>query len=321
LYGIIGLTLNIFFGNYCILEDKKDKKKKGKKGDKEKMSLDQYLDEVYQLDYEDMVCVTFLMCECSHVFISLTAFLIIYPQIGDLPTRFKYRKVEADTFGLKPDEILYAPDSALNDLMPLKRLAPFRPPEKLERDRQIFAKQKKKKLRAVREAVKATLEGITVEEMEAQKKEAKEKKGQAAKKKEKKARQEALKKQMEEEQQQQNKKKRKLGEPEDGEEEAPIALVIEPTPEELAARETGANVGGGGEKGRKEAKKAKTQHHEENGKEHHTQKGKNGTNKFNNNNNKHGKTFGDNKKQKGGALSADRLASYTMPTNKKKDRA
>ena len=72
-----------------------------KKGSK-KQSLDAYLEEVYQLDYEDMV--------------------------GDLPTRFKYRKVEGDSFGLDPVDILKAEDKDLNEFISLKKLAPYRAP-------------------------------------------------------------------------------------------------------------------------------------------------------------------------------------------------
>ena len=56
-------------------------------------------DELYKLDYEDI--------------------------IGDMPTRFKYRKVEANRFGLMPQEILFAKDSTLKQFVSLKRMAPY----------------------------------------------------------------------------------------------------------------------------------------------------------------------------------------------------
>ncbi|KAJ3159928.1 KRRI-Interacting protein 1 [Geranomyces michiganensis] len=97
-----------------------------------KMSIDQFMDEYYSLDYEDM--------------------------IGDLPTRFKYRKVDTQNFGLTGKEILEADDADLNELIGLKKLAPFRRPDLVERDLEKFSKSKKKRLREFRKKLEAKRE-------------------------------------------------------------------------------------------------------------------------------------------------------------------
>ncbi|KAI0333246.1 Krr1-domain-containing protein [Cubamyces sp. BRFM 1775] len=65
-----------------------------------KRKLEEYMDEVYGLDFNDMV--------------------------AGMPTRFKYTKVEPQTFGLTPAEILMATDAELNSYMGVKKLAPYR---------------------------------------------------------------------------------------------------------------------------------------------------------------------------------------------------
>ncbi|KAI0764323.1 KRI1-like family C-terminal-domain-containing protein [Trametes elegans] len=65
-----------------------------------KRKLEEYMDEVYGLDFNDMV--------------------------GGMPTRFKYTKVEPQTFGLTPSEILMATDAELNSYMGIKKIAPYR---------------------------------------------------------------------------------------------------------------------------------------------------------------------------------------------------
>ncbi|KAJ3148585.1 KRRI-Interacting protein 1 [Geranomyces variabilis] len=98
----------------------------------QKMSIDQFMDEYYSLDYEDM--------------------------IGDLPTRFKYRKVDTQNFGLTGKEILEADDADLNEIIGLKKLAPFRRPDLVARDLENFSKSKKKRLREFRKKLEAKRE-------------------------------------------------------------------------------------------------------------------------------------------------------------------
>ena len=65
-----------------------------------KVNVNDYLNEYYQLDYEDI--------------------------IGDLPTRFKYKPVKKKSFGMSPVEILLSEDTDLNAKVSLKKLAPYR---------------------------------------------------------------------------------------------------------------------------------------------------------------------------------------------------
>ncbi|KAG9122462.1 hypothetical protein FRC07_001139, partial [Ceratobasidium sp. 392] len=85
-----------------------------------KRKLDEYMDQVYDLDFNDMV--------------------------GDMPTHFRYAKVDPTTHGLTPVEILMATDAELNSYVGLKRLAPYRKekfdprrPEKLKEFRTALA--------------------------------------------------------------------------------------------------------------------------------------------------------------------------------------
>lgn len=71
----------------------------------EESSLDRQLkqkmlDELYKLDYEDI--------------------------IGDMPCRFKYRRVEPNSYGLSCEEILFANDTALKQFVSLKSMNPYR---------------------------------------------------------------------------------------------------------------------------------------------------------------------------------------------------
>jgi protein KRI1 len=62
--------------------------------------LQRLLEDYYKLDYED--------------------------NIGGLPCRFRYRQVEAESFGLTADDVLTLSDKQLNSVVGLKLLAPYR---------------------------------------------------------------------------------------------------------------------------------------------------------------------------------------------------
>ncbi|KAK8937785.1 hypothetical protein KSP40_PGU007648 [Platanthera guangdongensis] len=81
---------------------------------REKAELDKELEEYYRLDYEGTV--------------------------GDLKTRFKYRSVPSNSYGLNTEEILIANDKDLNQYVSLKRIAPYR-----EKEWEVTYHQKLKK--------------------------------------------------------------------------------------------------------------------------------------------------------------------------------
>lgn len=83
----------------------------------EKARLSKYLDEIYNLDYEDL--------------------------IGDIPCRFKYQQVEPSTYGLSLEDILTADDSQLNSYFSLKKMAPYRPYDRQESDIKKYANKKR----------------------------------------------------------------------------------------------------------------------------------------------------------------------------------
>ncbi|GIL45728.1 hypothetical protein Vafri_2894 [Volvox africanus] len=67
---------------------------------RQRAELQRLLEEYYKLDYED--------------------------NVGGIKTRFRYKEVPANTFGLNVDEILRIDDKALNQVVGIKRLAPYR---------------------------------------------------------------------------------------------------------------------------------------------------------------------------------------------------
>lgn len=81
-------------------------------------------EELYKLDYEDIV--------------------------AGMPTRFKYRQVEANSFGLSTEEILMARDANLKQFVSLKKMAPY------NEHGEHFVGSKKR--RRFREALKKDLE-------------------------------------------------------------------------------------------------------------------------------------------------------------------
>lgn len=98
----------------------------------EKARLTKYLDELYNMDYEDL--------------------------IGDIPCRFKYQRVEPSSYGLTVDEILAADDSQLNSYFSLKKMAPYRPADRQAHDiKKYTAKHRLHQFRkSLKEASKKT---------------------------------------------------------------------------------------------------------------------------------------------------------------------
>ncbi|CAD6338341.1 unnamed protein product [Miscanthus lutarioriparius] len=76
---------------------------KGKISLKDKVELEKEMEEYYKLDYEDT--------------------------IGDIKTRFKYKQVKPNSFGLSAYDILTVDDKDLNQYVSIKKLAPYREDE------------------------------------------------------------------------------------------------------------------------------------------------------------------------------------------------
>ncbi|KAK0450613.1 KRI1-like family C-terminal-domain-containing protein [Armillaria borealis] len=98
-----------------------------------KKKLDEYMNELYELDFNDMV--------------------------GGMTTRFNYTPVQAQNFALTPTEILMATDAELNEYMGVKKYAPYRKDNVWDSKRGEKLKDLKHKIAARSGDSAATLEG------------------------------------------------------------------------------------------------------------------------------------------------------------------
>ncbi|CAH8353189.1 unnamed protein product [Eruca vesicaria subsp. sativa] len=80
-------------------EEREGKRKRKRKASLVKRANEALMEEYYKLDYEDI--------------------------IGDLKTRFKFAKVQPNSYGLEKEEILFLDDTELNQYVPLKKMAPY----------------------------------------------------------------------------------------------------------------------------------------------------------------------------------------------------
>ncbi|KAK0210500.1 Krr1-domain-containing protein [Desarmillaria ectypa] len=97
-----------------------------------KKKLDEYMNELYELDFNDMV--------------------------GGMPTRFKYTSVPAQNFALTAAEILMATDAELNEYMGVKKYAPYRKDNVWDSKRGEKLKELKNKIAARSGTSAATLD-------------------------------------------------------------------------------------------------------------------------------------------------------------------
>lgn len=97
-----------------------------------KRKLDEYMDEIYGLDFNDMV--------------------------GGVATRFKYTSMPPQSYGLNPVEILMATDAELNEYVGIKKYAPYR-----EKERRWDVKRQDR-LQALREKLKERTGGSDLQE-------------------------------------------------------------------------------------------------------------------------------------------------------------
>lgn len=81
------------------MEEEPYNEEAGEETELERKVKSRMMDELYKLDYEDI--------------------------IADMPTRFKYKQVNPNNYGLTTEEILFCRDSTLKQFVSLKKLAPY----------------------------------------------------------------------------------------------------------------------------------------------------------------------------------------------------
>jgi protein KRI1 len=89
-----------------------------------KRVLDQYMSELYELEFNDMVR-TIVDSPPPHTCYS-RALIRISLQVVGMPTRFRYTPVAKTSYGLTAAEVLLADEKDLNEYVGLKKLAPYR---------------------------------------------------------------------------------------------------------------------------------------------------------------------------------------------------
>jgi len=97
----------------------------------EKKLKEKMMDELYKLDYEDIV--------------------------AGMPTRFKYRKVEPNNYGLDTEEILFARDTTLKQFVSLKKMAPYQEGEEFR----VHGKKRRRFREMLRHEIEEELEQET----------------------------------------------------------------------------------------------------------------------------------------------------------------
>ena len=120
-------------------------------------SFDQYLDEYYKLDFEDI--------------------------IGDMPTRFKYREVPANDFGLDVEDILAADDKELNQWASLKKATQYRTYDEEKKDIKKYQKRADRKYQVLSSVYRGNGEELDEEQKPSDSKSARKRKRKNEKKK------------------------------------------------------------------------------------------------------------------------------------------